>query len=284
MTNDTSGVIDTHLHVIDMDKLTYPWLAGFEPLRRDYPLEAYELEARRCGIAAALHMEVDVADADIQAETVMVEGFMARPGGLVIGAISSCRPESADFQAMLDRSLQRKAVKGFRRVLHVMPDELSTTSLFRDNVKRLSNTHLPFDLCVLPHQIPLAIALADHAPDVQFVLDHCGVPGIKDKALEPWASHITEIAKRTNVAVKISGVSAYGDAATWTVDDLRPFVEHAINAFGWGRCVWGGDWPVVTLGSSLSTWVAATHALIEGCSASERAALLFTNAKRIWRL
>ena len=284
MTSKTSGIIDTHLHVIDMGKLTYPWLAGFEPLRRDYLVETYETEARRCGITAALHMEVDVAESDIEAETRMVEGFIAREGGLVIGAISSCRPENADFPAMLERTLRNKAVKGFRRVLHVMPDELSTTSLFRDNVKRLSGSHLPFDLCVLPHQIPLAIALADHAPDVQFVLDHCGVPGIKDRAFEPWASHVTEISKRPNVAVKISGVSAYGDAATWTVKDLRPFVEHTINAFGWSRCVWGGDWPVVTLGSSLSTWVAATHALINGCSASEKAALLSENAKRIWRL
>ncbi len=284
MTNQISGIIDTHLHVIDMGRLSYPWLAGFEPLRRDYPLEVYELEARRCGIAAALHMEVDVAEADIEAETQMVEGLTARPGGVVIGAISSCRPESGDFSAMLERTLQNKAVKGLRRVLHVMPDELSTTSVFRDNVKRLSGTDLPFDLCVLPRQIPLAIALADRAPDVQFVLDHCGVPGIKDKAFEPWAGHISEIAKRPNVAVKISGVSAYGDAATWTVDDLRPYVEHAINAFGWGRCVWGGDWPVVTLGSSLSTWVAATHALIDGCSAAEKIALLSGNAKRIWRL
>lgn len=284
MSNQITGIIDTHLHVIDMGRLSYPWLAGFEPLRRDYPLEMYELEARRCGIAAALHMEVDVAEADIEAETLMVEGFMARPGGVVIGAISSCRPESGDFPASLERTLQNKAVKGLRRVLHVMPDELSTTTVFRDNIKLLSKTGLPFDVCVLPHQLPLAIALADHATDVQFVLDHCGVPGIKDRAFEPWASHITEISRRPNVAVKISGVSVYGDAATWTVVDLRPFVEHAINAFGWDRCVWGGDWPVVTLGSSLSTWVAATHALIDGCSASEKSALLSSNAKRIWRL
>ncbi len=284
MTKKPIGIIDTHLHIIEMDKLTYPWLAGFEPLRRNYLIETYETEAKRCGITAALHMEVDVAEPDVEAETRIVQGLMDREHGLVIGAISSCRPENITFPAMLERTLHNKAVKGFRRVLHVMPDELSKTSLFRENIKRLSGTQLPFDLCVLPHQIPLAIALVDHAPNVQFILDHCGVPCIKDKAFEPWASDMTEIAKRLNVAVKISGVSIYGDAATWTVEDLRPFVEHAINTFGWNRCVWGGDWPVVTLGSSLSTWVAATHALIDGCSASEKAALLSENAKRIWRL
>ncbi len=277
-------LIDTHVHVIDMERLTYPWLEGFEPLRRNFPFEEWQREALRCGISGALHMEVDVATNEIEAESTMVEDCMSLPGSLLLGAISSCRPENADFPAFLDRARSRKSIKGFRRVLHVMPDELSTTVMFRDNIRRLSGTGLPFDVCVLPNQIPLATQLADLAPDVQFVLDHCGVPGIKDHVFEPWASHVSEIAKRPNVAVKISGISAYGDAKTWNLDDLRPFVDHCLNAFGFGRAVWGGDWPVVTLGSALSTWVAATHALVSGASADEKSGLFAANAKRIWSL
>lgn len=277
-------IIDTHVHVINLGRLSYPWLLNFEPLRRNYLLEAYQTEARRCGIIGALHMEVDVAESDIEAESAMVGEFIKSNGSLMIGAISSCRPENPDFPAFLERQRNNPNIKGFRRVLHVMPDELSITRQFRDNIKLLSGTNLPFDVCVLPHQIPLAVALVDNAPNVQFVLDHCGVPGIKDKAFEPWATHITEIAKRPNVAVKISGISTYSDAANWTVNDLRPFVEHCLNSFGWSRAVWGGDWPVVTLGSSLSTWVAATHAMIAGVSQSEKSALLSENAKRIWNL
>lgn len=277
-------LIDTHLHIINLDRLRYPWLDGFEALRRNHSLETYAREAKRCGITSALHMEVDVAAENIEDETAMVEDFMAQSGTVVLGAVSSCRPESADFAAFLDRTCQRTSVKGLRRVLHVMPDELSTTALFRDNIKRLSGTGLPFDLCVLPHQIPLAIALVDHAPDVQFVLNHCGVPGIKDDVFEPWASQITELAKRQNVAVKISGISIYGDPTDWTVADLRPYVEHCLISFGFDRAVWGGDWPVVTLGSSLSTWVAATHALMSGTSQDEKAKLFSANARRIWRL
>lgn len=277
-------IIDTHVHVIDMARLDYPWLENFEPLKRDYPVTAWETEARRCGITSALHMEVDVADGDIDAETAMIEEFMARKASLIVGAISSCRPENSDFPAFLDKARARPSIRGLRRVLHVVPDAVSAAPLFRANIRRLSGTGLPFDICMLPHQLSLAAELIDSAPDVQFVLDHCGVPGIRDKAFEPWASHISEIARRPNAAVKISGVSAYGDAATWTVEDLRPFVEHVITAFGWDRVVWGGDWPVVTLGSSLSTWVAATHALVSGASTEEKARLFSANARRIWRL
>jgi predicted TIM-barrel fold metal-dependent hydrolase len=276
--------IDTHVHVIDMKRLSYPWLEGFELLRRDYPFRQWHAEARRCGITSALHMEVDVAEKDIEAETAMVAELMLEPESILRGAISSCRPENADFPAFLERQRANPAVKGFRRVLHVMPDGLSQNSTFRKHVKMLSGTGLPFDLCVLPRQIPMATELADLAPDVQFVLDHCGVPAVKAGELHPWKEHVAEIARRPNVAVKISGVSAYGDADTWTIEDLRPYVEHCLAVFGWDRCVWGGDWPVVTLGSSLSTWVAATQALVAGASNSEREKLFSGNARRIWRM
>ena len=81
--------------------------------------------------------------------------------------------------------------------------------------------------------------------------------------------------------MKISGVVAYADGETWTLDDIRPYVEHAIACFGWDRVVWGSDWPVCTLTASLSTWVAAIHSadgwLFDGraranCSAPMRAA------------
>ena len=280
----TQVLIDTHLHLIYRQRLSYPWLADVEPLNRDFPLEAYQKEARRCGVSAALHMEVDVAPDAMEAETQHIKALAAEPGALLRGAISACRPESADFPAFLERQVENPFVKGFRRVLHVVPDALSQSATFRAHLKRLAKANKPFDLCVRADQLPLAIELIDACPDVQFVLDHCGVPAIKDRAEHPWREHIAAIAERANVAVKISGVVAYADGETWTLEDIRPYVEHAIERFGWGRVVWGSDWPVCTLTSSLSNWVAATHAITSGCGPSERAQLFENNAKRIWRL
>lgn len=277
-------IIDTHLHLIDLSALRYPWLGGVPALNRDFPHEEYATQARRAGIEAALHMEVDVDPADIQTETSHVKAQSLEQGSLLRGAIAACRPEEAGFAAYLERQQADPFVKGFRRVLHVMPDELSESALFRDNIKRLAGTGLTFDLVVLPHQISRAIALADLAPDVQFVLDHCGVPDIKGNAEHPWREHMAEIARRPNVIGKISGVVAYADAGSWTVDSLRPYVEHTIGSFGWDRVVWGSDWPVCTLGGGLATWVAATHALIAGASPGERMKLLSGNAKRMWKL
>jgi len=279
-----STIVDTHLHLIDRGALSYPWLAGVPALDQDFLLERYQREAFRCGIGAALHMEVDVAEAQIEAETRHVETLAKRPASPLRGAISACRPENCDFPAFLERQLADPFVKGFRRVLHVAPDELSLSPIFRANVGRLAGAGRPFDLCVRPDQIGKAIALADLCPRVQFVLDHCGAPAIKDRAEHPWRESVAEIALRPNVAVKISGVVAYADGEAWSVDDIRPYVEHAIGCFGWDRVVWGSDWPVCTLTASLSTWVAATHAITRGCSDAERARLFHDNARRIWRL
>lgn len=277
-------IVDTHLHIVDMAVLDYPWLGGAGDLNRNWLYEDYAREARRLGIVAAMHTEVDVAEPDIDKETAYVAKLAARHDTLLVGAITACRPEDKGFPDQLERALAGGIIKGFRRVLHVMPDDLSTSPLFRENIRRLAGTGLTFDLCVLPRQIGQAIELVDFAPDVRFVLDHCGVPDIKGGAYDDWAAGIAEIARRPNVVGKLSGIVAYTDTANWSLDAMRPYAEHTIGAFGFDRMVWGSDWPVCTLGGGLSTWVGATHALLEGASKDEKHALLAGNAMKIWDL
>ena len=256
-----SPIVDTHLHLIDRGRLRYPWLAGFAPLDRDFPYETYAREARAAGSPTCCTWRSTSPPDDIESETRNVAGLAAQPGSLLRGAISACRPEDAGFAAFLERQLADPFVKGFRRVLHVVPDEVSEGARLPREHRPPRGPGRPSTSACAPDQIDRAIALADVAPGVQFVLDHCGVPAIKDRAEHPWREKIAEIARRPNVAVKISGVVAYADGATWTVDDIRPYVEHAIERFGWDRVVWGSDWPVCTLTASLSTWMAATHAI-----------------------
>ena len=225
-------IVDTHLHVIDRARLSYPWLAGVPALDADFLYDTYAREAARCGITDVLHMEVDVAPGDIDAETLFVARLASQPGSLIRGAIAACRPEDPGFPARLEDQLADPTIRGFRRVLHTQPDGLSESRVFRANIARLAGTGRPFDICMAARQLPLAVALADAAPEVQFVLDHCGVPDIAGGGLHPWRETVTDLARRPNVAVKISGVMAYGDAATWTLEDLRPYVEHVISAFG----------------------------------------------------
>lgn len=277
-------LIDTHLHLIDRSRLSYPWLAGVPALDRDFLYGEYERQALQAGISGALHMEVDVAPEDIGAETDFVRSISQQAGNLVRSAIVACRPEHHGFAQLLERQIADPFVKGFRRLLNPLPEGVSDSEIFIENIRRLGGTRLTFDAHVHGHQIPRATALADAAPEVSFILDHCGVPDIRGGALSPWRKGIAEIAKRPNVTAKISGIVAYAGGDNWTIETLRPYVEHIIESFGWDRVVWGSDWPVCTLGGGLLAWVSATDALLSGCSGEEREKLFWRNADRIWRL
>ncbi|MFC3183223.1 amidohydrolase family protein [Cypionkella sinensis] len=274
-------IFDTHLHLIDRKRLSYPWLADVPDLNRDWSYADYEATARRIGITDVLHMEVDVAEADIEAETTFVAELMQRPCSLIRGAIAAARPESAGFAAWLER-VDRRVVKGVRRVLHVVPDAVSQTALFRQNIAGLGAAGLPFDIVMLARQLPLARALVDACPDTVFVLDHCGVPDIAGGGFDTWAAQITELARRPNLYMKLSGVTAY-TGGNWTLQTLRPWVDHILHQFGPDRIVWGSDSPVCTLHSNLGEWVASSHALLAALSEDDRNSLLHGNAQRIWK-
>jgi predicted TIM-barrel fold metal-dependent hydrolase len=272
-------IVDTHLHLVDLGRLSYPWLAGAPALNRNWTAAEYAAEAAALGIEAALHMEVDVAEPDMVPET----AHMAAVHPIVAGAIAAARPEHKGFEAYLDRLARIPGLRGIRRVLHTMPDGLSQSDRFVENIQVLANYRLPFDLCLRADQLAIGRELVAQCPDVQFVLDHCGVPKVAEQELDPWRDEIRALAQHPNVAAKISGVVAYA-GPDWTVATLRPFVEHVIECFGWDRVVWGSDHPVCTLTADLGRWVAATQELIAGASEDEQARLLHRNAERIYQI
>src|SRR5262249_8863446 len=200
-------IIDTHCHLIYRNRLRYPWLASVPALNRDYTLDDYLPQAQSAGITDILHMEVDVADDDMEAETDLITSLSTR----VIGAVAACRPESPQFPAYLDSVAANPKVRGLRRVLHVQPDGLSQTQIFAGNLRRLTEHALPFALCVLAHQLPIATDLVRACDRVQFVLDHCGNPPIKDGDLGSWRTYLCGLAALPNVACKLSGIVTNAD-------------------------------------------------------------------------
>jgi predicted TIM-barrel fold metal-dependent hydrolase len=175
-------------------------------------------------------------------------------------------------------------VKGIRRILHTGPDEVGRGKVFIENVARLEEYGLSFDICVLARQLPVAINLASKCPDVAFILDHCGVPDVKGQAQLPWREHLQELSKFPNVACKVSGLVAYADPANWKAEDLRPFVDHVIESFGWDRVMFGSDWPVCNLTASYTKWFETLLALTDSAGEANQRKLFRENAIRIYRL
>ena len=272
-------ILDTHLHLIYPDRFAYLWLSRHPVIDRPWTHEAYFAEAVPLGIEAALHMEVDVAESDMLAETEFV-----LPLPRIAGAIAACRPEHTNFVDQIERLSEHAHVKGVRRILHEVPDDLSQSDLFVENIRHLPDYDLSFDLCLRADQLHLGIDLAQKAPDVTFILDHCGNPDISGAGLDPWRESLSAIARLPNVHGKVSGLVNHCRPG-WTAETVRPYVEHMIAAFGWDRVVWGSDHPVCTkTGGTLTDWVRASRAIVSGCSEDEQAKLFHRNAERLYKV
>jgi predicted TIM-barrel fold metal-dependent hydrolase len=267
-----------------LDLFRYSWLGSLPALNRSFRMSDYLAAAKGLDVVKSVHLEADVDESYMLDETRHVLALGNQPDNPLEGIVACGRPESDDFKSYLDQIAGHPKLKGIRRVLHTQPDEVGQGVTFINNVALLSGYGLSFDLCVLARQIPIAIRLVSKCPDVVFILDHCGVPQVREKNLDPWRSYITEIAKFSNVSCKISGLVAYADPQRWTTDDLRPFVEHAIASFGWDRVLFGSDWPVCTLSASYQQWVAALKEITRDAGEVNQRKLFRDNALRVYRL
>jgi L-fuconolactonase len=145
----------------------------------------------------------------------------------------------------------------------------------------IADAGLVFDLVVRPQQIEAAAVAARALPEARFVLDHLGKPAIRDGGLSTWVNDVQDLASCSNVVAKFSGLVTEADWQTWTVEDLRPYAQAALELFGADRLLWGSDWPVVNLAGGYQRWLDTARTLIP---ASFHGAVFGGNALRSYRL
>jgi predicted TIM-barrel fold metal-dependent hydrolase len=282
-------MIDTHQHLLYPETFRYPWAEGVPALQGDFHLKHYWSAAESSGITGTVFMEVDVDSGQSVDEARHFCRLAEDPANKLLGVVASARPETSDFEAHLDGIAHPKLV-GIRRVLHTQADELSQGALFRRHIGLLGERSLTFDLCVLQRQLGLAVELARACPGTTMILDHCGVPDIASNdapsgaGFLAWKKGIQALAAEPHVVCKISGLTAYAGEDQQTKEGLAPYVETVLEAFGPSRCLWGGDWPVVNLGSGLARWTELATELIGAGGTDVVAAVCTENARRIYRL
>ena len=279
----TIDIIDTHQHLVETDRFSYLWPKKIDALAgRAFTYVDYLSASDDTGIAETVFMEADCED--WQGETDMVLAMVADPATKMIGVIANARPEHPDgFDAWLDRVADTDVV-GLRRILHETTDDVSQTDTFRANLKKLAGRNLTFDINFLARQLPIAAELVHAVDNVQFILDHCGVPDIEGGDDASWRAGIKTLAAFPNVACKISGITAYCAPGSATLDTLRPYIEYCIACFGWDRVVWGSDWPVCNINSSIRDWMAISKAVVADEDRPNQEKLFRTNAIRLYGL
>jgi predicted TIM-barrel fold metal-dependent hydrolase len=277
-------IVDTHQHLWDLDLFRYAWLQQLPDLNRSFRMNDYLAATNGLAIEKSVHLEADVDEPFMLDETMHLLRLADCADNPLEGVVACGRPESKEFKTYVEKIAGHPKLRGIRRVLHTRPDDLGQSETFIENISSLAGYSLSFDICVLARQLPIAIRLVSQCPDVTFILDHCGVPQVKDKIFNPWRSLIREIAKFPNIFCKVSGLIAYADPSNWTEEDLRPYVDHAIECFGWDRVMFGSDWPVCTLSANYRQWVDVLLSITRSAGEANQKKLFHDNAIRVYRL
>jgi L-fuconolactonase len=179
----------------------------------------------------------------------------------------------------LDTLARHPMLRGIRRLLQDEPDiQAVLDDKFIAGLNLLPRNNLHFELCIFHHQLGAVVDLVRRLPNGTFMLDHIAKPPIKAGGLEPWKTRIAELAALPNLRCKMSGLVTEADHADWKPADLKPYIDHVVDSFGFDRLVFGSDWPILSLAGRLPQWVAVLDEALAG--ASERRVALLLGGKR----
>lgn len=274
-------VIDSHHHFWRYTAEEYGWIPPeWAALRRDFGPEDLGREIAASGVDGVVSVQArqTLAETDWLLEIATLHSFIHG----VVGWVPLIDP---GIETLLDRYTAHSKLRGLRHVLQGEPDpDYMLRTDFNRGISALTARDLTYDILILEHQLPNAARLVDRHPNQRFILDHIAKPRIATGTREPWAKHLRELARRPNVACKLSGLVTEANVTSWTPAQLHPYFEVVLEAFGPRRLLFGTDWPVCLAACSYQKWKQTVDAWLQPLSHDERALILGGNAASLYRL
>ncbi|MEL7977486.1 amidohydrolase family protein [Isoptericola sp. F-RaC21] len=269
-------VVDAHHHLWVRARHPQDWIdpvsmaaidADFTPA--DLPAAAHGVDATVVVQSVSTWSETE----DLLDVAASPEGRAARVAG-VVGWADLFDPALEDRLAALRELPGGDRLVGIRSMVQAETDPgyLDRADVHA-GIAAVGAAGLPFDLVVRADQLASCARLVAALPGTTFVLDHLAKPPIASGSLDAWRRDLAALAARPNVVAKLSGLVTEARWDDWTVADLRPVADHALDVFGPDRLLLGSDWPVCLLASGYGRWLAAADELLAALSADERAAV-----------
>ncbi|MET9357803.1 amidohydrolase family protein [Streptomyces sp. NPDC006617] len=278
-------VVDAHHHLWDLSVRDQAWIDGpaLAPLRRSFLAKDLKAQTRAAGVTATVLVEtVNVAEETPELLALAEAHDVIRA---VVGWTDLTSPDVTDALDVLRSLPGGGLLRGIRHQVQAEPDPdwLTRPEVLR-GLRAVAAAGLVYDLVVLPHQLPAATRAAAAVPGLTFVLDHLGKPPVASGRCEPWAADLRELAALPNTVCKLSGLVTEADWASWTPDNLRPYADTALDAFGPRRLMFGSDWPVCTLAADYGDVVRAARDLTAHLAPAEQADVWAGTAGRVYRM
>ncbi len=275
--------IDAHQHVWEIESGGYPTLAALPaPANRSYEPGELLPQLVATGIDATVLVQAEDHHEDTAAMLAHAREHDWIAG--VVGWLPLLDPAATAVHAAAwaDEPL----LVGMRHLIHDEPDPrwlLQPQVIESLNV--LAQHGIPYDVvAVLPEHLELVPTVAERVPGLRMVVDHLAKPPIAAGGWEPWATLLAEAAAVPGVHAKVSGLNTAADPHSWDAAALERYVDHALDCFGPGRLMFGGDWPIARLAGEYADVVRETAALFAGLPRADQAAIWGGTAERFYGL
>ncbi|HEY6570178.1 MAG TPA: amidohydrolase family protein [Candidatus Limnocylindrales bacterium] len=280
----TFPVVDAHHHLWDPARASYPWMtADLDPIRRRFGVEDLVPLLDAAGVAGTVLVQTRSSSAESR-EFLATAAGTPRIAGVVAWTDLTSQGVDDDIAALRDAPGGDRLV-GIRHQVH---DEDDAAWLLRADVRRgllaVERAGLVYDLLVRAREMPVALEVVRAMPDLRFVVDHLAKPTIVDGAMSPWSELLEPFGELPNVTCKLSGLVTEADWSSWTIADLEPYVDRALELFGPDRMLFGSDWPVSLVAAPYQTVFDTAQALLAGLSGDERAAVMGGTAVEVYDL
>jgi len=275
--------VDAHHHLWRLGgALDYGWLdgPGLEPIRRTFSPEDLLPRLQDEAIDRSIFVQTlaDLDETRWALEQTTLYPFIAGVVGWVDLRSHDCRRQVEEFR-------QHPRFVGVRHVVHDEPDvDFIVRPETIRGLRVLESLSIPYDLLLRVEHLHHVPTLAKNLPNLPMVIDHLAKPFIKARRIEGWLELIREASRCPNVSCKLSGMVTEADHRSWTVEDLRPYVETALDLFGPARLMFGSDWPVCELAASYGQVHRSLRGLLQDLSASENAAIFGMTAAKFYQL
>jgi L-fuconolactonase len=277
--------IDAHQHYWEPKRGDYDWMPQDDPvLSRKYMPANLAASLTKHGIAGTVLVQ---AAATVE-ETEYMLGI-ADASDSVAAVVGWVDFENPGHLYHLKRLARHPKFVGVRPMIQDIPD---VDWMLRGDVQwayqAIVDLDLTFDALGFPGHLDNFLTLLRRYPSMRVVIDHSMKPQIRDHAESPevfdhWAEGMSQLADRTQAYCKFSGLVTEA-TENWTIDDLRPYTDHILAAFGPDRVMWGSDWPVCQLRASYDVWRKAAAELTAHLDEAERSQIFGGTAIEFYRL
>jgi L-fuconolactonase len=269
-------MIDSHQHFWQIGRFDYPWMS--EDLNRDYlPADlAPILKQNRIAHTVLVQASNSVAESRWLLDLADANNFIAG----VVGWVDLTNPD-----AELDELSVHPKFKGVRHLVESEPnDDWLTQSSVLSGLNKLSTRGLTYDLLVHMRHLKHVPVVAESCPDLALVIDHLAKPPIARNEIKEWLRAFKPLAGYSNIYCKLSGLVTEANWNSWNVDDLRPYVDCALEFFGADRLMFGSDYPVCLRAATYNRVLDSFQEILNTLSDTDREKIFSANAAKFYRL